>query len=356
MAEDLRSYTCDALAGVELHASYAAQREAQRRVGASRLVFTTCIGAGLGLLRKQAFAIVVVDEASQQTEPAALVPLVKGCRRAILVGDHVQLRPTVRPLAAALGYDVSLFERLYTTKQTVAGMCRVMLDTQYRMHPALARFSAEAFYEGRLQTGLRPESRPMAPSAFPWPSEDAARAVFIECTAREDLGGKSKKNPGQAALCRTVCTLLCTPAAPTVPSSSGSSAPPPAPGHSIVVLTPYTGQMTLLRTALAGLAGNIEVASVDGFQGREADVVVFVTVRCNERGETGFLKDLRRLNVALTRARAGLVVLGHRRTLTMRRADGRGGAGDDDGVVEDASAVVWGRLLGGLREVTVEDP
>lgn len=174
-------------------------------------------------------------------------------------------------------------------------------EAQYRMHAMLARFSAEAFYEGRLRT-------------------------VVECAAREDLDGKSKKNPGQAALCRTVCALLLsTPPPPTPPSA----APPPASDpFSMAVLTPYTGQATLLRAALAGLAGvgTVEVASVDGFQGREADVVVFVTVRCNARGETGFLRDPRRLNVALTRARTGLVVLGHRRTLT-----GRGdGVGDGD--------------------------
>ena len=91
---------------------------------------------------------------------------------------------------------VSLFERLYTTSNTVAAMCRGMIDTQDRMHPALAHFSAEVLDGGRLQTGLRPESRPKAPSAFPWPSDDAARTVFIKCTARGDLGGQFKKDPG----------------------------------------------------------------------------------------------------------------------------------------------------------------
>lgn len=96
MAEDLKKYTCDAMAGKEIYTSYTTLNKARDQIKKCRLIFTTCIGAGLGLLRKEYFDIVIIDEASQQTEPTSLVPLVKGCQKAILVGDHVQLGPTVQ--------------------------------------------------------------------------------------------------------------------------------------------------------------------------------------------------------------------------------------------------------------------
>lgn len=97
----------------EIYSSYSAMNNARDQIKKCRLVFTTCIGSGLGLLRSESFDTVIIDEASQQTEPASLVPLVKGCRKAILVGDHVQLGATVQPHAVLIRFDVSLFERLY---------------------------------------------------------------------------------------------------------------------------------------------------------------------------------------------------------------------------------------------------
>lgn len=315
MAEDLRRYTLDGMAGAELYSNHAAMREAKRRIKSCRIAFTTCIGAGIGLLRTEGSEIVIIDEASQQTEPPFLVPLTKGCQRAVLVGDHVQLRPTVQPVAAALGYDVSLFERMYTSGGNIK---TCMLNTQYRMHPSIYEFSSQEFYRGELRKSIFVQDRPLAASAFPWPETqqggaDVARTIFIECAGREDLGQKSKRNRGQAELCRRDCQLLLE----ALPAASSTDNKPRK--QSIAVLTPYTAQMTLLKsTALAGLDGDIEVSSIDGFQGREADVVIFVTVRCNERGEIGFLQHRRRMNIALTRARTGLVVLGNQATLTPR--------------------------------------
>jgi regulator of nonsense transcripts 1 len=141
--------------------------------------------------------------------------------------------------------------------------------------------------------------------------------VFIKCSEPEDLGSKSKSNRGQALLCQVVCKMLCT-----APDTAQSPLK-----QSLVVLTPYTRQITLLEKLLSG----IEVSSIDGFQGREADVIVFVTVRCNQRKEMGFLKDMRRLNVAATRARAALIVIGDATTL----AEGN----------DEESAAVWRRLI-----------
>lgn len=108
----------------------------------------------------------------------------------------------------------------------------------------------------------------------------------------------------------------------------------------IAVLTAYSRQVELLKGRLSHFA-NVEVSSIDGYQGREADIIVFVTVRCNVHYEIGFLKDLRRTNVALTRARTAVIVIGHRATLTMGTADAE-------------STEAWKRLLNALVEVKIE--
>ena len=325
--------------GKELAADFKAQRVARKRIQGARLVFTTCIGAALGLLRNEEFSTVIIDEASQQSEPMTLVPLVKGCTKAILVGDHVQLRATVQPLAQVQDFDVSLFERLY--HEGGSNIQKVMLDSQYRMHREICSFSSEEFYDGRLGTAVPDDARPLPESQFQWPVSKhdgaaKARMVFVQCASVEDIGRKSKGNAGQAALCHSVCTKLLAPPLSSSPSSSKS--PPPssqAPSYSIAVLTPYTRQAENLRTILPSA---ITVSSIDGFQGREADIVIFVTVRCNVHFQIGFLTDLRRLNVVMTRAKVGCIVIGDRATLT-------------GGAEEEESVRTWRRLIARLDEV-----
>lgn len=337
VAEDLRNYTCDAMIGKEVNESFAARRKAQARIKKARLVFTTCIGSGLGLLRTEKFDTVIIDEASQQTEPASLVPLVKGCAKAVLVGDHLQLRATVQQHAAIQGFDVSLFERLYT-KDTI-GAQKVMLDSQYRMHREICHFSSREFYESNLHTAVPDEARPLPDSDFPWPvspgnAKDKGRMIFVQCSTTEDLGRQSKSNKGQAAVCANICKRLMTQSllGPKPDSDNALSLP------SIAVLTPYTAQAELLGRMLPS---GMPISSIDGFQGREADIIIFVTVRCNLKAEIGFLKDLRRLNVVMTRARAGCIVIGDRTTLT---------TGSED----EESTSVWKRLLGCLTPVTID--
>lgn len=305
--------------GKDLSTNMSARRQAQKRIKEARLVFTTCIGAGIGLLRDENFDVVIVDEASQLTEPATLVPLVKGCSRAILVGDHVQLRATVQHNAVLTGYDISLFERHYKLPFR-EGVAKVMLNTQYRMHRSICDFSSSEFYEGKLRTAVPDNDRPLQPSLFPWPEKN--RMVWIDCDADEDLGHQSKSNTGQVALCREVVRLIT---ASPLNSDTMSNV-----NSSIVILTPYTRQKVLLTSAIP----NTEVSSIDGFQGREADIIIFVTVRCNAHGDLGFLTDMRRLNVVMTRAKAGVVVIGNRRTL----------AGGVTGADIDESRLIWQRL------------
>lgn len=313
--------------GKDLSANLPARRQAQKRIKDSRLIFTTCIGAALGLLRGEHFDVVIVDEASQLTEPATLVPLVKGCSRAILVGDHVQLRATVQKNAVLTGYDVSLFERHYRLPPR-EGIAKVMLDTQYRMHRSICEFSSTEFYDCKLHTAVADNARPLYTSLFPW--TEANRMVWIECAASEDLGHQSKSNIGQVTVCKQVVQLLTTSGLSndaTLGQISSASVP------SIAILTPYTRQKSLLTSAIP----NIGVFSIDGFQGQEADIVIFVTVRCNNHGDLGFLTDMRRLNVVMTRAKTGVVLIGNRNTLT--------GGGAGLGMEVDESRLIWKRLL-----------
>ncbi|KAI4918204.1 hypothetical protein J4E90_002585 [Alternaria incomplexa] len=325
VAQDLRTYTCDAMVGKDLSANFPARRKAQKRIKEARIVFTTCTGAALGLLRNEAFDVVIIDEASQLTEPATLVPLVKGCSRAILVGDHVQLRATVQQTAVVTGYDVSLFERHYNLAPR-EGVAKVMLDMQYRVHRSICDFSSSEFYDSKLHTAVADNARPLPPSLFPWPKTN--RMVWVECAAPEDLFQQSKSNAGQGDVCKRIIQLL-----KASPASSGSTATPKdsIETPTIAILTPYTRQKTLLTTTIP----NAEVYSIDSFQGREADIIVFVTVRCNAHYALGFLDDMRRLNVVMTRAKAGVVLVGHKNTLT--------GVGAAETV--DDSKLVWRRLL-----------
>lgn len=334
MAEDLRPYTCDAMIGQELNENFAARRKAQRQLKGARLVFTTCIGAGLGLLRKEKFDTVIIDEASQQTELESLVPLVKGCSKAILVGDHLQLRATVQRHAVLQIFDVSLFERLYTQDSTATQ--KIMLDTQYRMHREICDFSSREFYNSNLQMAVTDMDRPMPDSQFQWPKSQSnhgakARMVFVQCSSTEDLGRKSKSNKGQAATCVEICKRLMS----LAPLDSDFRASSTLSTSSIAVLTPYTAQAELLRRSVPS---GIPISSIDGFQGREVEIIIFVTVRCNVNGDIGFLKDMRRLNVAMTRARVGCILIGDSATLTK-------------GPDEEVSTLVWKRLLACLIAV-----
>ena len=234
-----------------------ARRKAIKRIAESRLVFTTCVGAALGLLRNQNFETVVIDEASQQTEPASLIPLVKGCQRAILVGDHVQLRATVSPHAAALDFDISLMERLWTAGLENPVIGRVMLDTQYRLHPTLCEFPSSEFYAGRLVSATACSRIQLPNSCFPWPQQNSkgktlsrtsSRAVFIQCPEPEDYGNKSKVNQAQAKICKEVLSLLTTVPPATKQSSGGKPAIDTSTSSpSIAILTPYSRQAELLK-------------------------------------------------------------------------------------------------------------
>jgi len=280
-------------------------KERMKQIKSAQIICCTCIGSGgdildsLGPLER-----ILVDEATQATEPAVLVPLMRGCRQLVLVGDHCQLPPTVLSTRAEEeGHGVPLFSRM-----VACGVPPFMLDTQYRMHPCIAMFPSDLFYGGLLKTGVSaPERRPLA--GFPWPREEFPCA-FIPVQGVEMDDGVSKYNEAEAeAACSAVSMLLqggqCT-------------------VSDIAVVTPYAAQAKLIRRMtrrMAEMTGPpyVEVSSVDGFQGREKEAVVFSAVRSNDYGAIGFTSDWRRINVSFTRARRALIVIGN--DFTLRRGD-----------------------------------
>jgi predicted DNA helicase len=269
----------------------------------TEVVVATCIAAG-GLVDTGLFKVVLIDEASQSTVPTCLVPISKGCRQLVLVGDSNQLPPTVKTDRAMQGgLNRSLFERLQDM-----GISSIMLNTQYRMHPTIAAFSSEHFYRGELRSADNVASL-VPPAGFDWPIRGglSVPVAFVEAVSDsgEDisLDGASRSNYKEAeAVVGALRDLLM----------AGDVA-----ATDIGIVTPYKGQVELLGKMLATepMFEGVEVNSVDGYQGREKELVMFSAVRSNPERRVGFLADWRRLNVAITRAKRGLLMFGDPETL-----------------------------------------
>jgi ATP-dependent RNA/DNA helicase IGHMBP2 len=265
------------------------------------VVCCTLTGIDSRILGDRQFDLVVIDEAAQAVEPACWIPLLRGSRL-VLAGDHCQLPPTiVSPEAAREGLGVTLMERLIMPQ--AAPLAR-RLTVQYRMHEAIMAFSSTEFYDSGLVADASVAGHVLADlpgversplTETPLQLIDTAGASYDEETEDE---GTSLFNRQEAELaCRKVEQLL----------AAGVAA------GDIALIAPYAAQVQLLRSLLQ--VGGLEIDTVDGFQGREKEAVVISLVRSNERGEIGFLADTRRMNVALTRARRKLIVLGDSGTL-----------------------------------------
>jgi len=278
-------------------------KERMKKLRAAQVVCCTCIGSGGDILDTLTFERVLVDEATQATEPAVLVPLTRGCRQLVLVGDHCQLPPTVLSThAEEEGLGVPLFSRM-----VACGVPPFMLDTQYRMHPGIAMFPSDLFYGGKLNNGVSPPERRPLPG-FPWPREEFPVAFVPVSHGVEMDDGVSKYNEAEAAAACDAVTALLQGGQCTV--------------SDVAVVTPYAAQVRLIRRMLRKLVQRppyVEVSSVDGFQGREKEAVIFSAVRSNDYGAVGFVSDWRRINVSFTRARRALIVIGNDQTL--RRGD-----------------------------------
>ncbi len=276
------------------------ERDISRRlIQAADVVLSTHGGMGKQV-GNTVFDLAVLDEASQSTEPLSWIPVVHA-RKLVLAGDPLQLPPTIySEEAAKKGLAVTLMERLMPDLPDAA---KTLLRVQYRMHTAIMGFSSEMFYGGKLEAhesvashtaNELPEVLTTPLNARPLTFVDTAGTGFIEVW-NELLD--SRENEGEARVAMKIWEDL---------AAAGIQI------RQAAVITPYNAQAKLLRTmAPKGL----EISSVDGFQGREKEVILVSLVRSNEKGEVGFLSDTRRMNVALTRARRCLVVIGDSSTL-----------------------------------------
>ena len=273
----------------------------------AQVVLVTLTGIDSAVLGQRSFDCCVIDEAGQSTEPACWIPISRS-RKLVLAGDHQQLPPTVLSLqAAAEGLGRSLLERLFELDG--ARLAR-RLDVQYRMHEQIMTFSAAEFYEGTLRADPAvaghlltdwPEVTANALTSTPLMFIDTAGASYDE----ERSDNESRCNREEAVLlARKVAALR----------AAG------VPAGAIGVITPYSAQVDLLRELLPA---EIEVNSIDGFQGREYDAILVSLVRANSEGQIGFLAETRRLNVALTRARRKLIIIGDSATITAEPFFGR---------------------------------
>lgn len=248
------------------------------------------------LLGSRRFDLVVIDEACQSTEAGVWQAILRA-DRVVFAGDHCQLPPTVlSDVAAREGMKQSLMERL--VKQFGTDVFR-RLTVQYRMHRDIMNFSSQQFYDSALIADASVASHRLidlpnvAPVAFtqrPVTFIDTAGAEYDESIEPDGL---SKLNAREATLVTNIVRQLV---------EAGVA------GEQIAVIVPYAAQVRLLRGRL-NLEG-LEIDTVDGFQGREKEVVIISLVRSNEKREIGFLSDTRRTNVALTRARRSLIVIG----------------------------------------------
>ncbi|KAK3941549.1 DNA polymerase alpha-associated DNA helicase A [Diplogelasinospora grovesii] len=304
-------------------------RERERKcvsnlVRGSKVVLSTLHGAGGFQLRNEEFDVVIIDEASQALEAQCWVPLLSA-KKAVCAGDHLQLPPTIKSLNSKIkpkgagaiggGLETTLFDRLL--KLHGQGIKR-MLTTQYRMHEKIMQFPSDELYESKLVAAEFVKERLL--KDLPYKVEDnddtSEPLIFIdtqggdfpERTEDEDTAGKltksmlygeSKSNEHEAALVRQHVRRLVD-----------SGVKP----EDIAVVTPYNAQLSVLAPLKEAYPG-IELGSVDGFQGREKEAVIVSLVRSNSEGEVGFLGEKRRLNVAMTRPKRSLTVIGDSETV-----------------------------------------
>jgi len=249
----------------------------------AQVILATLTGLESRALADRKFDLAVIDEATQAVEPAVYLALLRSSR-AVLAGDHRQLPPTViSPDASAL--SLSLFERLAAAHPAA----RVTLAEQHRMNERIMRYPSDALYDGKLRA--HPSVAHHAIDDSPLEMIDTAGRGFEEETPADS---ESKFNEGEAELAASeVRRLLAAGVNP----------------QDVAVISPYDAQVQRIRQLLADLP-DLEIDTVDGFQGREKEAVVVSLVRSNDAGELGFVADIRRVNVALTRARKKLIVIG----------------------------------------------
>jgi predicted DNA helicase len=292
------------------------QREAVADIlDKAEVVCTTNSTAGSEMLKGMTFDIAVIDEATQAVEPACLIPLLK-TEKAVLAGDHRQLPPTILNFDAEReGLSVTMFERLL---DLYGEGLKSLLEVQYRMHRDIMEFPNREFYDGRIRAHGSVEAHTLSdlegysvPKKGPEHTEAAldpkVPLVLIDVgdqNAEETpRGSKSKRNRSEANVVKELITAF---------REAGLK------DADMAVISPYDAQVDLLRSMIWGRDDRpeLEIGTVDGFQGREKEAIILSLVRSNRNGELGFLTDIRRLNVSITRAKRKLIVVGNLKTIS----------------------------------------
>lgn len=253
-------------------------------------------------IRETTFDLLIIDEATQATEPITWIPMTRA-EKVIMAGDHFQLPPTVRSKEAEeKGLGVTLFERYY---DILGNESKQLLERQYRMNETIMGFSSREFYKNLLVADDSVKKQTLADlEGVRDTPETREPLIFIDTAGKGfeeklEQGSESRYNMEEADL---VIAQLKAMLALGVPPSE------------IAVISPYSAQVRLLASKAPELG--VEIDSVDGFQGREKELVIVSLVRSNVEGEMGFLVDTRRMNVAMTRARRKLIVIGDSSTLS----------------------------------------
>jgi superfamily I DNA and/or RNA helicase len=281
-----------------------------------QVITCTLVGASHRHMRHLSFETVFIDEAAQALEPGCWIPIAKG-QRIVLAGDHHQLPPTVKSEQAAReGLRETLFEKCIQRQPQTARM----LNVQYRMHAQIMGFSSEKFYDGQLvphasvrHAGLEAYDLRFAPD-LPVEFIDTAGCGFHEVAIPES---RSTANPEEAHL------LLARLAQLLMPYDKDELGEHDQRPLSIGVIAPYRAQINYLKDAIEDsavlndllLQYRLSVGTVDSFQGQERDIIAITLTRSNPQGEIGFLSDIRRMNVGMTRARRKLLLVGDSSTL-----------------------------------------
>ena len=270
----------------------------------SQVIAATLVGANHYTVRGLRYTTAVIDEAGQALEPACWIPVLKA-PRLILAGDHCQLPPTVRSdEAARAGLGTTLLEKCVALHPAAV----TLLEEQYRMHERIMGYSSGVFYEGRLKAHPTVAAHTLFEGDGPLAFIDTAGCGFDE---RPE--GTGLTNPEEAAFLVRHATQLVLELAGRYP---GSDFP------SMAIIAPYRNQVHLLQELVQSAPGlrerldRIAVNTIDSFQGQERDIVYIGMTRSNAESRVGFLSDIRRMNVAMTRARKKLVVIGDSATLS----------------------------------------
>lgn len=282
--------------------------------GQARVIASTLVGSASRLLEGMKFGTLFIDEAAQALEAACWIPM-RRVSRVILAGDHCQLPPTVKSMAALKGgLGKTLMERIVENKPE----CVTLLNVQYRMNNEIMKFSSDWFYGGKVTTAPEISQRksilnldmPMV-----WLDTGQIDLGADEPSGKEQFVGENfgRINKGEAKL--TLNSLQAY-------FSKIGKQRILDEGIDVGVISPYRAQVQYLRHMIKRseffkpYRQLITVNTVDGFQGQERDIILISMVRANDNGEIGFLRDLRRMNVAITRARMKLIILGDVATLT----------------------------------------